>query len=145
MLITVLLSLSPAEEVLANFWLIPFKEVAAELDILLKPLLRLLPILLDKLAKLEVSRPNKLVLTLFAKADALADTELKKLFHDCKAGFKTCRPSELEIFPPTDCIELFRVETDEAIFLNAVPNGHGSLPATVSNIADKLLSLLLAL
>ncbi|CRS36839.1 Uncharacterised protein [Streptococcus equi subsp. equi] len=79
MLITVLLSLSPAEEVLANFWLIPFKEVAAELDILLKPLLRLLPILLDKLAKLEVSRPNKLVLTLFAKADALADTELKKI------------------------------------------------------------------
>ncbi|QBX24440.1 hypothetical protein Javan188_0013 [Streptococcus phage Javan188] len=64
---------------MANFWLIPFKEVAAELDILLKPLLRLLPILLDKLAKLEVSRPNKLVLTLFAKADALADTELKKI------------------------------------------------------------------
>lgn len=86
MLITVLLSLSPAEEVLANFWLIPFKEVAAELDILLKPLLRLLPILLDKLAKLEVSRPNKLVLTLFAKADALADTELKNYSMTVRPG-----------------------------------------------------------
>lgn len=86
MLITVLLSLSPAEEVLANFWLIPFKEVAAELDILLKPLLRLLPILLDKLAKLEVSRPNKLVLTLFAKADALVDTELKNYSMTVRPG-----------------------------------------------------------
>ncbi|CRS58289.1 Uncharacterised protein [Streptococcus equi subsp. equi] len=77
MLITVLLSLSPAEEVLANFWLIPFKEVAAELDILLKPLLRPVLNLVAKLVTAEVILPPKLLLILSATVLALELTELK--------------------------------------------------------------------